>query len=126
MVGKVALFDNNNPFVFASYLIRVVTDSNKLSPSFLNYYLNWQSTQNWLKMLASRGVSQSNINATKLKGFTILLPALPEQQRVTEILTSIDEKIASDESKKNALESLFKTLLSLLMIGKIRVKDLDV
>ncbi len=61
-----------------------------------------------------------------LKNITIGIPSLPEQQQIAQILSNIDAKIEAEENKKQALESLFKTLLSLLMTGKIRVKDLDV
>jgi len=37
-----------------------------------------------------------------------------------------DNKINSEKTKKNSLDALFKTLLSLLMTGKIRVKDIHV
>jgi type I restriction enzyme S subunit len=126
LVGKVTIFDIVDPFVFASYLVRIRTDSSQLFPNFLNYCLNWQPTQNRLKMLASRGVSQSNISATKLKDFLILLPSLPEQHKIAEILSAIDRKIEAEESQKNSLEALLKTLLSLLMTGKIRVKNLEI
>jgi len=126
LVGKVAVFDVESPFVFASYIVRLMTDSNKIVTHYLNYYLNWQPTQNRLRMLASRGVSQSNINATKLKAFLISLPPLSEQERICETLSAIDEKIQAEETKRNSLEALFKTLLSLLMTGKIRVKDLEI
>jgi hypothetical protein len=48
------------------------------------------------------------------------------QHRISETLSTIEEKIEAEESKKTSLEVLFKTLLSLLMTGKMRVKDLDV
>lgn len=126
LVGKAALVETDSPMVFASYLVRVVPDDDQLLPEFLNYFLNWQPTQNRLKMLASRGVSQSNINATKLKGFPISLPQLPEQREISNILSAIDKKIDAEKTKKKALEAVFKTLLSLLMTGKLRVKDLEI
>jgi len=46
--------------------------------------------------------------------------------QIAETLRAIDEKIEAEQNKKQALDALFKTLLSLLMTGKIRVKDLDI
>ena len=126
LVGKSALFDSDDDFIFASYLIRVVPNTSQLVPEYLNYYLNWDTTQRRLKMLASRGVSQSNINATKLRGFSIHYPPLFVQQRIASILSTVDEKIEKEETKKKALDELFKTLLSILMTGKIRVNHLEV
>jgi type I restriction enzyme S subunit len=76
-------------------------------------------------MLATRGVSQSNINATKLRGFRIPLPPPVEQQKIALVLSSVDKKIEAEQKRKTALQTLFKAMLHLLMTGKIRVKDLE-
>nr|QNO46159.1 type-1 restriction enzyme MjaXIP specificity protein [Methanosarcinales archaeon ANME-2c ERB4] len=125
LVGKTALFCLCDDFVFASYLIRVVPDTASLVPEYLNYYLNWDTSQIRLKTLASRGVSQSNINATKLRGFSIPRPPLPIQQKIADILSTIDKKIESEENKNKAIDELFKSLLHNLMTAKIRVNHLE-
>jgi len=58
--------------------------------------------------------------------WSFVLPATPEQHQIAETLSAIDEKTQAEQTKKNALESLFKTLLSLLMTGKIRVNDIHI
>jgi type I restriction enzyme S subunit len=126
LVGKASLFTPEGDFVFASYLIRVTTDKKRLKPEFLNYYLNWNETQRRLKMLATRGVSQSNISATKLRGFAISLPPVSEQYQIGHILNTVDNKIEVEETRKSTLQSLFQTILHLLMTGRVRVKDLEV
>ena len=45
LVGKTSLFGLGESFVFASYLIRVVPDTSQLVPEYLNYYLNWDTSQ---------------------------------------------------------------------------------
>ncbi|MFP3257273.1 MAG: restriction endonuclease subunit S [Candidatus Nanopusillus acidilobi] len=57
-----------------------------------------------------------------LKEKLIPLPPLDEQQKIANILATIDQKIQAEEKKKEALQNLFKTLLQQLMTGKIRVK----
>jgi hypothetical protein len=59
------------------------------------------------------------------KGFSICLPPLTEQRKIASILSAIDDKIDAEDTTRNSLEALFKTLLSLLMTGKIRVKDIE-
>jgi type I restriction enzyme S subunit len=72
-------------------------------------------------MLATRGVSQSNISATKLKQFAIALPSLAEQEEIARILLAVDRKIEAEEQRKAALQALFKTMLHQLMTGQVRV-----
>ena len=125
LVGKTSIFNFDNDFVFASYLVRVIPNQNLLNSEYLNYYLNMEATQKRLKLLATRGVSQSNINATKLRNFSIPHPPLPIQNQIAQILSSIDAKIRAEEDKKNTLDTLFKTLLENLMTGKIRVTSME-
>lgn len=125
LVGKTGYFDRDDNAVFASYLIRVVPDEKQLLPHFLSYYLNWSQTQQRLKMLATRGVSQSNISATKLKRLLIALPPLHEQEKIILILKKVDEVVLTAERRRAALEAVFKSMLQQLMIGRIRVNDLE-
>jgi type I restriction enzyme S subunit len=119
LVGKTALFDLYGDFVFASYLIRVVTDAKQLISGFLNFYLNCEYTQQRLKMLATRGVSQANISANKLVGFVIPLLSLEEQGKIMEVLRACDIKIAALEQEASLLEELFRALLEELMTGRL-------
>jgi len=126
LVGKASIFNLEEDFVFASYLIRLKTNSSILDPYFFNHYFNWGITQYRLKGLASRGVSQANISATKLKTFKIPLPPLPEQQEIANILSTIDRKIEIEQRGKDLLKQLFKTMLHKLMSGEIRLKDVKI
>lgn len=127
LVGKTGIFNLKGDYIFASYLIRLRTNIKKLNPYFLNIYLNLVTSQERLKTLATRGVSQSNISGSRLKTFLIPLPSdLTEQEEIVEIIVSIDKKLTQVESRKQALQSLFKTMLNQLMTGRVRVKNLDI
>ena len=126
LVGKTALFDLNENFVFSSYLLRIRTFSDKLLPEYLNYYFNFEKIQKNLKTLASRGASQVNISASKLKNFLISLPSLSEQQEIAEILQTIDQKIEIEKRKKELYEELFKTMLNKIMNQEIDVENIEI
>jgi type I restriction enzyme, S subunit len=64
-------------------------------------------------------------NLSFIKAFPIPLPPLEEQQKIAQILQSIDQRIEKEEKYKNALQNLFKSLLHNLMTGKIRVRVKD-
>ena len=126
LVGRTAIYHSKEAAVFASYLIRLKLDEEKTNPDYLTYFFNMDATQNRLKSLASRGVSQSNISASKLKTFQVPIPAMNEQLETVKILRAIDQKIFIHITKKSALQDLFKTMLNKLMTGEIRVKDIDI
>ena len=72
--------------------------------------------------IPSRGY---NRHFTILREKLIPLPTLEEQQKIAQILQSIDQRIEKEEKYKNALQNLFKSLLHNLMTGKIRVRVKD-
>ncbi|MCF6290816.1 MAG: restriction endonuclease subunit S [Desulfobacterales bacterium] len=121
LVGRTAIFDIDCDFVFASYLIRLRTNAEKLNPYFLNCYFNTDETQARLKTIATRAVSQSNISATRLKGVAIRLPSVVEQSEIVSKAVALDRKIALHRRKKMSLQDLFRTLLHELMTAAIRV-----
>lgn len=126
LVGRMSIIDDEQPAVFASYLVRLTVDTKRCLPRFLNYFMNWPATQDEIKKLASRAVGQANINASKLR--TVLFPLPPtlgEQQEIVAILDAIDRKIDLHKRKRAMLDELFKSLLHKLMTGEIRVADLD-
>jgi type I restriction enzyme S subunit len=125
LVGRTAIFNLEGEFVFASYLIRLRTDETKLNSFFLNSYFNTDEIQARLKSIATRAVSQSNISATRLKGFPIPKPSLDEQDEIVAHATALDRKLAIHRSKLEQIQDLFRTILHELMTAKTRVHELQ-
>jgi type I restriction enzyme, S subunit len=123
LVGRTALFRSETEAVFASYLIRLTLDEDVWHPEFVNYFMNMESTQIEVKKLASRGVSQANISASKLKEFPIPKPALAEQRQIAAHLAAIDAKLAHHEARQKLLRELFRTLLRDLLTARRRVPE---
>lgn len=121
LVGRTAIFDIEGDFVFASYLIRLRADAARLRPYFLNHYFNWDETQLRLKSIATRAISQSNISASRLRGFVVPVPKPDEQDEFVSQLDAIDAKITIHARKKDSLTDLFRVLLHQLMAAQIRV-----
>jgi len=66
-------------------------------------------------------VGQSNINATKLRNFTVPLPPLAVQQNISKYLFHVDQKITTELARQKSLTATFSSLLHHLMTGKVRV-----
>ena len=120
LVGRTSVFDIPGEFVFASYLIRLRTLPDQLDPFFLNLYLNADATQKRLKSTATRGVSQSNISATRLRTFTVPVPPLPEQQKIAAELGMVGRAMEQQERLLALTAELKKTLLHQLFTQGLR------
>lgn len=121
LVGRTAIFYGRADCVFASYLIRLKVNCDLVLPHFLNYYLNLNSTQVTLKTFATRGVSQSNINASKLRLLSVPVPPMKDQKEIVRKIAGLDRSIAKSSKREEFLAALFSAVLDGLMTGKIRI-----
>jgi type I restriction enzyme S subunit len=120
LVGRTSIFDLDGDYVFASYLIRLRTLPTALDPFFLGAYLNAPDTQRRLKTIATRAVSQSNISATRLRGFVIPVPPLAEQRKIAAVLGLVQRAIALQERLIALTAELKKALVQQLFTRGLR------
>jgi Restriction endonuclease S subunits len=73
-------------------------------------------------VIESTGVPQ--LTAPKVAEYYIPLPPLPEQQRIAEMLTQIDQTIEKEELYKEKLKRIKQGLMEDLLTGKVRVNNL--
>ena len=91
LVGKVAIYKNEIPAIYAGYLVRlhpILIDSD-----YLNYVMQSQYYWIYCQNVRSDAIGQSNINAEKLKRFVFPLPPLLEQRRIVDVISRIMTKI---------------------------------
>lgn len=65
--------------------------------------------------------AQPVISAGKIYSIVVALPSCDEQNRIADILLSVDNEIEQYENKKAKLEELKKGLMQQLLVGKIRL-----
>ena len=94
-----------------------------LLPYYLHYYLS--NLYSYIRNLTG-DEDRTGLNMELVGKIPLILPTLPEQKQIAEILSSIDTKVEAEENRKEALEQLFKSLLSNLMSAKIRVNNLKI
>lgn len=82
LVGRTGVYELAGDHVFASYLVRIKTNREKLEPKFLTLYLNSEFGRRQVLAYATKAVSQANVNASNLLRVRLPLPPLAVQQRV--------------------------------------------
>ena len=70
----------------------------------------------------SQGANQLNLNMGIIRSLQIPLPAISEQKKITEILSTIDVKLKIEKNEKSKMERIKQGLMDLLLTGKIRIK----
>jgi type I restriction enzyme S subunit len=89
------------------------------------YYI-FDSLKDEFNKSATHGGVFTNLTTSIIKEFKIPLPPLPEQQKIAEILFTVDEKIELIEAQINQTTELKKGLMQQLLtkgIGHIKFKD---
>lgn len=103
--GRVAM--NKIPISTNQACCNLIIDESKANSDFIYYLL--RGSYNQLVGLKT-GSGQQNLNAKLIKDYEILIPELPEQQAIAEVLSSLDDKIDLLRRQNKTLESLAETL----------------
>ena len=121
--GKQSIVDDiPTEFGIATTEVIPIKQTEKSLISYLFHYLLKPEFRKYLASKMEGSTGRKRLPKEVLFNTLIPLPPLDEQQKIANILTTIDQKIQAEEKKKQALQNLFKTLLQQLMTGKIRVK----
>jgi len=75
---------------------------------------------------SSGGSTLPYLNISKISKIPTPLPPLPEQQKIAEILQTIDQKIEIEKRKKELYEELFKTMLNKIMSQEIDIEKIEI
>lgn len=91
-------------------------------PEYLSYYINSEIGRARMRGLEV-GSTILHINTKDLKKFRVLLPSLPEQKRIAQILSTWDKAITTTEQLLTNSQKQKKALMQQLLTGKKRLLD---
>ncbi|PIQ07625.1 MAG: hypothetical protein COW71_15875 [Ignavibacteriales bacterium CG18_big_fil_WC_8_21_14_2_50_31_20] len=115
LVGKTAVFNENEDYTFASYLIRVVVDKEKANVNYINYLFNSPLLQYQKDMVSRQITGQANINAQEMQEFLFPLPPLHIQNEIANNIDNMNGKIntlrlQAKENRELAIEEFEKEI----------------
>jgi len=105
-IGKVVM--NKVPVVTNQQINSIIPNRNIVFPDFLYYVLvyNYET----FKSFESNGTAVPILNKTDFENIEVLIPPLPEQKAIAEVLSSIDDKIDLLHRQNKTLEEMAMTL----------------
>lgn len=95
---------NENDWLFSGRCLRVRTNKDVFS-EFLYYYFCMESTREHIRKIAV-GATMPSINTSIMEELNVVLPPLPEQKAIAEVLSSLDDKIDLLTRQNKTLEDL--------------------
>jgi type I restriction enzyme S subunit len=116
-IGDVGILDFDS--CFPDSVVGIAPLEESVKPHFLMYLL-WKFRSE-LNSIAPRS-TQKNINLGILESFKLPIPPVSEQQKIAEILGSVDKRLELLKNRRERLERVKKGLMEDLLTGKKRVK----
>lgn len=114
-IGKVVYIWNDLDIYHGMNLLRIQIDK-KNNSLFCFYQLSSHKFKQNFEKIANKAVNQASINQTELGKIKINLPSLPEQEKIANFLSALDDKITEVQQSISHLEKWKKGLLQQLFI----------
>jgi type I restriction enzyme S subunit len=126
-VGLAALYEGPDDFaIYPDLMIRVRVKTDAVVPKFLAEFMLTGVCRRYYQSNAKATAGNfPKIDQGVIEATTVPLPPMDEQNEIAKSLKLIDRKINAETIRRNALEAMFRTLLHDLMIGKVRVNELE-
>jgi type I restriction enzyme S subunit len=120
-IGYLAI--NETEVAINQGIISLIPKDANVDVTFFYYFL--QKLRSLFENLAG-GSTYKEISMSTFSNINVSLPSLSEQQKIAEILSTVDKKLEIERNEKAKLEKIKRGLMDLLLTGKIRVKVVDV
>lgn len=122
-IGYIVKFTSNKSYLLAQGVYGIKIDNN-LDESFLIHYSN---TDKYRVMMQTMMVGSTQVHIRNSDFFKtpVNIPSLPEQTKIANFLTAIDEKISQLTQKYDLLKQYKKGVMQQIFSQKLRFKDED-
>lgn len=121
--GKSAIIEEDIDAVFASYLVRLKTQS--LAYSYYVYYLLKSNLYAEYAEAARSGSVQAHMNAKVIVGSTLVVPPTWLIDAFLSLILPLRKRLVANIHESHTLAALRDTLLPKLISGELRLKDAD-
>lgn len=118
-IAMSAVYLDDAPAIFGGFVIRGRPENGILIPEFSAYI--FQSTNFRTQVIKlGQGAVRANIGQKDLSNVSLLLPPLPEQKKIAQILSTWDQAIQTTEQLLANSQQQKKALMQQLLAGKNR------
>ena len=95
----------------------------KVDSIFLFYFFKLDKIRHSIASKMEGTTGRQRVPKNVLENHPVPIPSITEQRIISNILETIQKKIAAETDRKAALQALFRSALQQLMTGQIRLRD---
>ena len=128
-VGRIAYFDGEGTYCFSNFMQRLRPDLKVCNGKFLAYSLWAFHAQGKTSLIQQATTGIRNLNYKEYLAWPILVPPLPEQKKITAILSSVDDAIQATQAVIDQTHIVKQGLMQQLLthgIGHTRFKQTEI
>jgi type I restriction enzyme S subunit len=111
-----------DPCLHQNHIFRIRPDLSVMDPEYLATLAGSPYGKAYFQRSSKQTTNLATINSTQLKAFPVILPPLPEQNRIVTRLAIIRSRIETETGLLNKRVTLKSGLKQDLLTGKVRVK----
>lgn len=104
-----------SPCIHQNHVFVARPDKTKLTPEFLSAQTGSDYGKKYFQSCSKQSTNLASINSSQLKAFPVILPPLPEQMAIADLLSTWDAAIEKTEWLIKAKEKQFQWLLNELI-----------
>lgn len=113
---------NSEDITFDGHLIKLSPDKAQTSPEFL-YYISKSNASRRQLVTFGTTTTMTTIGQREVANVILYFPSKPEQEKIADFLTAVDERIAVGEKKLELLETYKRGVMQKIFSQQIRFKD---
>ena len=120
-IGKACIYRNkiNRPCIYTTNLLRIKANG-KIDNNYLFCQTKTARYDKYVQSITKPAVNQASFTTKEFKMFEFLLPPLPEQRKIAQILSTWDKAITTTERLLSNRQQQKKALMQRLLTGKQR------
>lgn len=120
LVGTCAVFHESEPYVYASYLIRLRTQADRADPDYVAHLINSVVGQQQVNAV-SRQIMQNNINSKEIAGLQIPLPPLDIQRQIMRKVATEQQRIEQERVRAKTVSERIEEEMEAYLLGRKKV-----
>lgn len=126
-VGRCATFsEREEPFVFASYLIRIRVDESTVRPEYVREFLNSPRGRSEMAGWIRSSAGNYNLSVGAMEKFQVPIPSLEEQDEIVEKIEAVKRTIEVNRHYRGRLDRLKRGLMQDLLSGTVRTNGTNI
>lgn len=115
---------NDEPYLNSFCMGYRFNDLKNVCPEFMGYCMRSAAIRKSI-MLMGQGISRINLSAKRLGTVSYRVPSLPEQRKIADCLSSLDDVIVAQQAEVDAWEQRKKGVMQKLFSQEVRFKADD-